>query len=263
MLTHYADSAHPFPLWPEEEIAYSVLARILRAPCRDIYTDDADTVVCLSTLPFPVWVLSRTDDPQRLDEIAKLLHARFPLEEGYRYVIDEALLQKLAAHDASLEGAHKRGMLSYRLDALADATHLCDGFARLAQMDELEAHALRWQDSSYEMERVRLPIERCRESVREKIEQGQLLLWVSDEGKTVAQAAWREQAPYGCVSGVYTLPEYRRRGYAMNAVHAVTRRILEAGFTPILYTDETYAASNACYVKLGYRRVARLCSVWG
>ena len=34
-----------------------------------------------------------------------------------------------------------------------------------------------------------------------------------------------------------------------------------AGFTPMLYTDADYAASNACYEKIGYVLRGRLCTL--
>ena len=56
-----------------------------------------------------------------------------------------------------------------------------------------------------------------------------------------------------CPGLVYTREEYRRRHYAENLVYAVTKTAKDAGYTPTLYTDADYAASNACYKKIGYK----------
>ena len=49
--------------------------------------------------------------------------------------------------------------------------------------------------------------------------------------------------------------------YAENLVYQVTRLVTEKGFTPMLYTDADYAASNACYTKVGYQCRGRLCTI--
>ena len=60
---------------------------------------------------------------------------------------------------------------------------------------------------------------------------------------------------------VYTREEERRKHYAEHLVYNVTMIAKEAGFLPMLYTDADYAASNACYEKIGYIRRGELCTV--
>ena len=62
---------------------------------------------------------------------------------------------------------------------------------------------------------------------------------------------------------VFTKKAYRRKHYAENLVYQVTTIAKEAGFTPMLYTDADYTASNACYEKIGYVLRGRLCTVTG
>ncbi len=63
------------------------------------------------------------------------------------------------------------------------------------------------------------------------------------------------------ISFVYTRPEYRRKHYAENLVYQVTKLAMQAGYTPMLYTDADYKASNACYEKLGYKLQGKLCTI--
>jgi len=44
-------------------------------------------------------------------------------------------------------------------------------------------------------------------------------------------------------------------------VSALASVIRADGLTPILYTDGSYAPSNACYRKIGFRVVGQLCTV--
>jgi RimJ/RimL family protein N-acetyltransferase len=58
------------------------------------------------------------------------------------------------------------------------------------------------------------------------------------------------------VSGVYTPPELRGRGYAGGATAAVSQAALDAGAAElVLYTDLANPTSNALYDRLGYRPV--------
>ncbi|NSW53635.1 MAG: GNAT family N-acetyltransferase [Anaerolineae bacterium] len=55
------------------------------------------------------------------------------------------------------------------------------------------------------------------------------------------------------ISGVYTPPSLRNRGYASAAVSALTRRLLESGYRNCnLFTDLSNPTSNAIYQRIGY-----------
>ena len=57
-----------------------------------------------------------------------------------------------------------------------------------------------------------------------------------------------------CVSYVYTPPYFRGKGYATACVAALSRIILEKGYSScVLYTDLANPTSNSIYQKIGYR----------
>ncbi|MGH3713333.1 MAG: GNAT family N-acetyltransferase [Micromonosporaceae bacterium] len=85
---------------------------------------------------------------------------------------------------------------------------------------------------------------------------GLLWLWY-DDGQPVT-TAWLSLPAAGVVriSGVYTPPRNRRRGYASGCVAALSRHALDAGATAcMLYTDLANPTSNGIYRRLGYQRV--------
>jgi predicted GNAT family acetyltransferase len=85
---------------------------------------------------------------------------------------------------------------------------------------------------------------------------GQLWLW-DQNGETTSMAVSREPAQ-GVVrlSGVYTPPEKRKRGYAAACVHALSKHLLGCGYRCILYTDLGNPTSNSIYRRIGYSAVA-------
>lgn len=86
---------------------------------------------------------------------------------------------------------------------------------------------------------------------------GQLWLW--ENGETVSIALAREGVERVVrISGVYTPPEKRKRGWAEACVHALSKRLRDTGYRCILYTDLANPTSNSIYRRIGYRAVAEV-----
>lgn len=85
------------------------------------------------------------------------------------------------------------------------------------------------------------------------------LLWVWEDDDRPVSMAWLSPPAAGVVrvSGVYTPPQRRRRGYASGCVAAVSQVALERGAAAcMLYTDVNNPTSNTIYQRIGYRPVA-------
>ncbi|MEH1168416.1 GNAT family N-acetyltransferase [Micromonospora sp. CPCC 205539] len=85
------------------------------------------------------------------------------------------------------------------------------------------------------------------------------LLWLWVEAGGPVAMAWLSRPVAGVVrvSGVYTPPRWRGRGFASGCVAHVSRHALEAGATRCtLYTDLANPTSNKIYQALGYRPVS-------
>jgi predicted GNAT family acetyltransferase len=85
---------------------------------------------------------------------------------------------------------------------------------------------------------------------------GRFLLWV-DQGRPVSMAGIARRLPgTAAISGVYTPPALRGRGYAGSATAATVERIFAEGRrTASLYTDLSNPASNRCYARIGFEPV--------
>ncbi len=94
------------------------------------------------------------------------------------------------------------------------------------------------------------------ETMLRRIEAGRVWLWTDERGAPVHLSAVNEPA-FGAarIGPVYTPKQYRGQGYAGNTVAALSRRILDGGAVPCLFTDQANPASNALYAALGYRAV--------
>lgn len=83
-------------------------------------------------------------------------------------------------------------------------------------------------------------------------------LWVWDQSGEAASMVVRREPVLGVVrlSGVYTPPEKRKRGYAAACVHALSKQLRDAGYRCALYADLGNPTSNSIYHRIGYRAVA-------
>jgi predicted GNAT family acetyltransferase len=95
----------------------------------------------------------------------------------------------------------------------------------------------------------------ARERAEAMIDAGRLYLW--HDGAPVSMA-WRARPTrHGItVSGVYTPPALRRRGYATSCVAALSQLLLDEGYAYCtLYTDLANPTSNHIYQEIGYRPI--------
>ncbi len=85
-------------------------------------------------------------------------------------------------------------------------------------------------------------------------------LWVWDRSDEVVSMAISREPVQGVVrlSGVYTPDEKRKHGYAAACVHALSKKLRDAGSRCILYTDLGNTTSNSIYRRIGYRAVAEV-----
>lgn len=262
MLRHYQNQACPelSSLMEKEAITYSVLMKILQGQCADIFTDHENMVVCYSSQPWPVWVWCQ--DMFMAKEIGACLKENFPVEQGYEIIMSCELLEQLRQEDDYFRRAgHKMGLLSYRLDQINLINYPCEGHMDCVREEEIPSLISAWQAMRIEMEGRHITPERCVETMSRMVAEKVLFAWRLKDGTITALTAKGNQPPYSKVTSVYTLPAHRRKGYAINLVHSVTKTILDDGLIPILYTDAGYEASNACYRKIGYELVGRLTSI--
>jgi predicted GNAT family acetyltransferase len=96
--------------------------------------------------------------------------------------------------------------------------------------------------------------------VRERLErtagEGRYLFWIVDGEPVSIAGIARRTRNAAAISGVYTPPALRRRGYAGAVTAAVVERAYAEGKgIACLYTDLRNPFSNRCYAKIGFEPV--------
>lgn len=263
-LLHYEKCSRPeLSELIKDDVSFTVLTKIVQGDCDHIFTDGKSAIVCHSNPPYPVWVwCERPDDANTITTIGQCIKEHLPLEK-YNIIVQYEILERLAEYDPYFRNTKKKmELLSYRLDEIRSIDYSCDGQMETADMADIDILTKVWQDMCIEMEGFHFELDDCYKRVKSQIDDGVLFVWRNEAGEIVATTNKGSLGKFGKVAGVYTLPEYRRHGYAINLVHGVTKIILDEGLTPTLYTDGGYSASNECYKKIGYVQVGKLCTVY-
>jgi predicted GNAT family acetyltransferase len=93
-----------------------------------------------------------------------------------------------------------------------------------------------------------------RAAMEEAAARGENFLWVAGGVPVSTAAIVRRTRRGAAISGVYTPPALRNRGYAGALTAALVGRIRETGKSfACLYVDRRNPASNRCYAKIGFR----------
>lgn len=247
----------------ENDISFSVLYKILQHKCTDVFSNGTTFIVCYSNPPYPVWVwCANVQNTGDVVQIAKYLKQNYLQKGKYSFIMENSLFESLKLVDSDFCSLQTQmQMLSYRLDDVKQISRPVDGTIRLAVVSDVDVLAKIYQDANLEMEGLSFFIEHCKKMVQEQIENGELFVMVDQTNGIVATTFATVQGNYGKISFVYTLPTHRRKGYAINLVHFVSKHLLQQNLTPILYTDGGYVASNSCYTKIGYKQVGNLVKV--
>ena len=97
-----------------------------------------------------------------------------------------------------------------------------------------------------------------REALERAAGEGPFLFWIVN-GRPVSMAVIvRRLKTSAAITGVYTPPGLRGRGYAGSATAAMVERIYTEGHKiACLYADQRNPASNRCYAKIGFMPACR------
>ena len=246
-----------------KDSTYSVLYTILQRNCEHIFTNNSSVIICHSNPPYPVWVWCK--DSQKSDDIqtiSDVLTKYFPLNKGYNIIIADDTLSALSKINSDFQNySVKMELFAYRLDKINEISYNFKGQITFVKESELDVVAKLWQDACYEMELVHFDIEFCKNEVLHKIKANNLYCLKTDDGEFATLVSKEKTGDYSKISTVYTVPHLRRKGYAINLVHFVTKTILDENLIPILYTNGGYSPSNECYKKIGYYQVGRIFNI--
>lgn len=262
-MDHHVDE-RDYRLLAGDRYTFSVLSRVLHGPCALILSDHAQLIFCHTTAPYPVWLWTPDGpSPELCDRAWQLICRHRPFSEGHRYNLKYDLAHAVIAR-AAKAGQKIRvatNMYAYDCPGAIAPDVPADGHLHRCTDADLDVAAQLVEAFHRAVHEGPFDAERHRRIAEEHVAGGNFFLWQTDAGEVAGCCSIRRDAGLGCVGSVYVRPEFRRRHYAQHMVYRLTRLIGEEGLTPMLYTDADYAASNACYEKIGYVLRGKLCTI--
>ena len=252
-----------FELLEQDRYTFFVLRRILSTPCELILTDHKRLVICLSSVPYPVWIWTSDDATEEEMQRAYELSMEHGFLDGthtfnMKYGLAEYFISKSGSKLSVITNMFAYDNPNPIPPSTADKA---DGgpYQCTAQDADEFVHIM---EMFYKETGIpELSMEEYRRKIDEGLKNGTYYCWKNSEGKNVACCTYHPVGKLASLGLVFTYPEYRRRHYAENLVYHVTKIAEQKGFLPMLYTDADYAASNACYEKIGYILRGKLCTI--
>ncbi|MHB0935984.1 MAG: GNAT family N-acetyltransferase [Armatimonadota bacterium] len=255
----FRDDVLPFLLEREVEnnLMISIIIRLADGtarwgdePARLYLIRDGGEIVAAATQTPPYNLILTTAAPEITAFIADhLKDIPLPGVLGPKADADRfaRLWQERTGRSAQLEMAER----IYRLDRV-DPPADVSGHAAAATLEDVEL-LVEWTNAF--ITESHASVSDPEAYVRGNIASRHLIVWKDPE--PVSCASYGIPMPNGTrVGGVYTPPEYRRRGYATANVAAVSQRALDEGNKYCcLFTDLANPTSNSIYQKIGYRPV--------
>jgi uncharacterized protein len=220
---------------------------------------DGDTIVLASVMtpPFNLLLFSPLALPPDAALEALIEHL---LESGRQIPGTHgeiSLVSRFAHQYAARSGKQAHHSMSQKTYKLTEVTRTSavPGAMRPAQAADL-TRAVKLMTGFAEEALPNDPRDHIEKTVRRLIERSQVFLWEAD-GQPVSIASGNRPTPNGItISGVYTPPDMRGRGYASALVADLSQHFLDSGKQfCTLFTDLANPTSNHIYQQIGYRPV--------
>ena len=109
-----------------------------------------------------------------------------------------------------------------------------------------------WRENVQELYHNKITQWEALEEVENWMEGKKFYVLKDSTGEIVSMAGYGLLEDMAKITHVYTPKEERRKGYCQYLIYSLSKKLLEEGYTPVLYTDYHYEASNRAYQKVGF-----------
>ena len=255
-----------FKILEADKYTFFVLTRIMTRNCTLLLSDHSRMIICYSQSPFPVWIWTADDVSQEeMETVYKISDENGFLDGNHginmKYELAEYFIKRADGEGKKL--SILKNMFAYDCPKLVDEAVLTkvDGKPHLCTLNDLEDVTDFKEKFHNELQLDMTDRDHYRKDSQALIEDGHMYLWKNADGTYVASCDFRVTNNMASIGLVFTLNDFRRKHYAENLVYQVTKDAANQGYLPMLYTDADYAASNSCYVKIGYILRGKLCTL--
>lgn len=235
-----------------DKYKFLLILQNLDSDTLELYSDEENYVLCRGNTIYPTWIWTRDNfDKSLLNELEEAINL-YRLDRDTRFTCKRELYELLVADNFE-------GLSDYYFEMgylVCDKTippKKVDGYMTLATKDDEDILVNFIYCESREITDVReLSMSEAKEHFEKRLAGGSYYVWKNDNGEIVCQANYSVIDGNAKMSGVYTIPEARGKGYASNIIYQLTNKALSSGYHVSLYTDYNYLPSNKAYKNVGY-----------
>ena len=263
MMDTYVDE-RDYKILEADKYTFFVLKRIMGGECKLLLSDHERMILCFTGHPFPVWIWTADDaSEEEMEKAYQLAKEKKLLTGEFHFNIKYSLAEYfiIRAAEDGLELKISTNMFAYDCLKPVKPKTEAEGEIYRCEMKDLEEVVEFLAVFHDEIGIDQKDINGYRKDAESFINTGNMYLWKDEKGRSVASCKYAPAGDMASINLVFTRPEYRRKHYAENLVYQVTKIVQDSGYTPMLYTNADYAASNACYEKIGYVLRGKLCTV--
>lgn len=247
-----------------DRYTFFILSQIIGNKCEFLLTDHERLIICFTNAPFPVWIWTQDNASEEELEYAYRLTAENSLLDGrhsfnVKYELADYFIKR--AEKDGIKMSLSMNMFAYDCPEPIEPVKKADGGIYRCTAEDINELAELLDMFHKEVGIDQKDMDSYLEDAKSHIESGNMYFWKNEQGINTASCKYAPNGDMASINLVYTRPEYRRKHYADNLVYQVTRTAKEAGYTPMLYTNADYIASNACYEKIGYVMKGKLCTI--
>jgi len=251
------DKVFSSPAFVGDHALFNVMLRIVSGEGALIHTDGESALIARTSPAGAAWIWTKADIAEEQKKaLADRFFGLFAQEGFVRFTARPEIAEYIAGRGVKSCKVEQRLLaqvcprpraVTAQGGGIAEPSE--DDFAQIARLMEAFEQAVEHRSGE---------LARYEEAARGKAAAGQLAVMKAD-GKVAAIAAINALTPrHARIAWVYTLPEYRCRGFAAALVADLCGRILKMGKIPLLYTDGDNPASNKSYKNAGFEVVGEL-----
>ena len=253
-----------YKILEKDKYTFFMLSRIIGGECELLFTDHESLIICFTSNPHPIWIWTSDDVTKEEKEKAYGLikeKGLFFERHAFNLKYDLADYFIRRASEEAMTLSIKTNMFAYDCPNPLEPHVHADGKLHRCAVEDID-ELVEFMDLFHREAGVdQADFETYRHMGEEAIRNGNHFFWRNAEARNVSICNFRPNGGLAGVGLVYTREEYRRKHYAENLVYQVTQMVKNAGYMPMLYTNADYAASNACYEKIGYVLKGKLCTI--
>lgn len=236
------------PNFQQEKDKFYLLNLISKTEGNMTFSDLETYVIGRSMVGLPTWIWTIDSiTPEKILELESILE-NF-LEEGENKFTAKKKIYEILRNEYDTSSYFEMGYLSCANPIKPQNKK--GRFVR-ASYSDIMTLAKMWIENEKEMEKKDIELYEAIETVEEWVKGENFYILKNELGKIVCMAGYSSLDDTAKITHVFTPKEERGNGYCKSLIYALTKKILDKGLKPLLYTDYNYKASNKAYQDVGY-----------